>query len=305
MHCPRLNELPPPPPNKKGWPWTEDTPAHLPATDETFGRVTVVTPSYNSIRYLEETIRSVLLQGYPDLEYIIIDGGSDDGAVDVIRKYEKWISRWVSEKDEGYADALNKGFRRSTGAIHAWLPASDSYQPSALFIANRYLRRGETDLIFGEAIFVDEAGLKQGVSQTAKNLRNLMIYGRGMPVQCAIFWRVELHRKVGQLDPQIRVAADRQWFLRACMVGRSRWIPQITSRYREHSGQLSSYVDIRRREEFEAWRDALRENRISQFQVVCGSLLFVPFMHYQTGGLKRLFSIPRFSCLKHVLFRKY
>src|SRR5262249_529742 len=94
--------------------------------------ITIVTPSYNQVAYIEETIESVLSQGYPRLEYIIIDGGSTDGSVEIIRKYEKHLAYWVSEKDKGQSDAINKGFRRATGEIFNWLCSDDTLEPGAL-----------------------------------------------------------------------------------------------------------------------------------------------------------------------------
>src|SRR5512135_2800193 len=113
MPAPLLAELPPPPPGKTGFPWTVDTPA-LP-NDRALPRISIVTPSFNQAQYLEETIRSILLQGYPNLQYSIIDGGSTDGSIDIIRKYERWLAYWVSEPDRGQADAINKGFHSSDG----------------------------------------------------------------------------------------------------------------------------------------------------------------------------------------------
>src|SRR6266487_3806537 len=113
MRCPNLNELPPPPPGKVGWPWTEEAPCvsdQNPRPSEALDhnrvwpRVSIVTPSFNQARFLEETIRSVLLQGYPNLEYIMIDGGSADESVEIIGRYEKHLAYWVSEKDRGQSE---------------------------------------------------------------------------------------------------------------------------------------------------------------------------------------------------------
>src|SRR5262245_50300660 len=114
MKCPAVAELPPPPSGKTGWPWTDETPP-LPSTQpdgSPWPRISIVTPSYNQSEFIEETIRSVLLQGYPDLEYIIIDGGSTDQSLDIIRKYARWLAYWISEKDRGQSHAINKGFER-------------------------------------------------------------------------------------------------------------------------------------------------------------------------------------------------
>jgi glycosyltransferase involved in cell wall biosynthesis len=134
MQCPTLAELPLPPEGKRGWPWTEETP-RLPDSmpDGTpLPRVSIVTPSYNQARFIEETIRSVLLQGYPDLEYIIIDGGSTDNSVEIIEKYQKWLTYWISEPDNGQSQAVNKGFEKARGEIYSWLNSDDYLLKSAL-----------------------------------------------------------------------------------------------------------------------------------------------------------------------------
>lgn len=121
MHCPRLSELPPPPPGRTGWPWIEETP---PAT-EAGPRISIVTPSFNQGQYLEETIRSVLLQGYPDIEYIVVDGGSHDDSLAIIQKYAPWLTGWVSEPDHGQTHAINKGLARVTGKIFNFINSDD------------------------------------------------------------------------------------------------------------------------------------------------------------------------------------
>jgi glycosyltransferase involved in cell wall biosynthesis len=133
MRCPMLADLPPPPAGKTGWPWTVETP-QLPAArpDGTpWPRISIVTPSYNQGRFIEETIRSVLLQGYPDLEYIVVDGGSTDGAVDMIRNYAAWLTYWTSEPDRGQAHAINKGMACAKGSILNWLNTDDILAPEA------------------------------------------------------------------------------------------------------------------------------------------------------------------------------
>lgn len=131
MRCPTLAELPPPPPNRTGWPWTEETPLLLETMPDgsPWPRISIVTPSYNQAQFLEETIRSILLQNYPDLEYIIIDGGSRDGSVKVIKKYKPWLAYWISEPDRGQSHAINKGFERCTGDLITFQNSDDIYLP--------------------------------------------------------------------------------------------------------------------------------------------------------------------------------
>ena len=124
-------DLPPPPPGLSGWPWTEGS-APLPESmpgGRPWPRVTVVTPSYNQGEFLERTIRSVLLQAYPRLEYIVIDGGSNDGSREIIEKYARHLAYRVSEPDRGYVHAINKGFRRATATYSAGSTATTSTCP--------------------------------------------------------------------------------------------------------------------------------------------------------------------------------
>jgi len=306
MHCPRLNELPPPPPGKTGWPWTEETPIPTDNATGPYDRITIVTPSYNSIGYLEETIRSVLLQGYPDLEYIIIDGGSTDGALDIINKYAKWITFWVSEPDRGYADAVNKGFSHATGDIRAWIPASDLYTPAAFHAANKYLGNRRNDVIYGRPYYLnDESGVNEGIRPlVSKNLRHISLYGRSNPNQATTFWRREIHQQAGQLNSTLRYAADSEWFLRLSLIGRCRWIPEIVCYYRQHSGQLSGNLTDMTNEWFAAWDAVVRQHGISRLRILLGAIMVVPMMRYNSGGLKSVFRMPTLRSLSATVFRR-
>ena len=161
MNCPRLAELPPPPPGRVGWPWTEGTPS-LPATAQA-GRpwpsISIVTPSFNQGAYLEETIRSILLQGYPNLEYIIVDGGSTDESVAIIKKYEPWLTLWVSEPDQGQPQAINKGLARCTGEIFQWINSDDYLLAGSLGKVAEALE--DADAVAGVVINFDETGIRE------------------------------------------------------------------------------------------------------------------------------------------------
>jgi glycosyltransferase involved in cell wall biosynthesis len=159
MRCPTLKELPPPPPGKAAWPWTEETPLPKDRSTGSGGhpRISIVTTSYNQGAYLEETIRSVLLQGYPDLEYILIDGGSSDGSREIIERYAPWLAYWVSEPDRGQSQAINKGFRRCTGELLTFLSSDDTYLPSTfLDLARRWAPNAPHGAIIGGFRFQDQ-----------------------------------------------------------------------------------------------------------------------------------------------------
>lgn len=154
--------LPTPPIEKTGWPWTEipDPLPHNMPDGSPWPRISIVTPSFNQAQYLEETIRSVLLQGYPNLEYIIIDGGSTDGSVEIIKRYEPWLTYWVSEPDRGQSHAINKGFKVSSGDIFNWLNSDDFLLPGALYkVSTKYMdHKSPFFIIAANALIKNEDG---------------------------------------------------------------------------------------------------------------------------------------------------
>lgn len=144
MTKPTLTALPKSPVGKTGWPWTKTSsvPSGNNLEDSAWPRISIVTPSYNQGEFIEATIRSVLLQNYPNLEYFIMDGGSSDNSVDIIRRYEPWLTQWVSEPDRGQSHAINKGLEQGTGEIFAWLNSDDILLPDALWrVAAAYQTR--------------------------------------------------------------------------------------------------------------------------------------------------------------------
>src|SRR6188508_319880 len=175
-------------------------------------RISIVTPSYNQGRFIEQTIRSVVDQGYPNLEYIIIDGGSKDGTVDIIRRYEKRLAYWVSENDRGAADAISKGFARATGEVFAYLNSDDVYLPGALQTIAHVMRDPAIDVAFGNMYWMDTDGKTIGERRQTRFTRLGYLFGGSDLMQPATFWRKDLYFKSGGIDPSYRFTFDTDLF---------------------------------------------------------------------------------------------
>ena len=197
-----------------------------PTTPSGWPRITIVTPSFNQARYLEESINSVLEQNYPNLEYMVIDGGSTDGSVDVIRKYQHRLSYWVSERDGGQTHALNKGFSRATGEILAYLNSDDYYLPGALASVANYLRvHPDVALVHGRCRVVDVAGTKIGERFGAitrydeiLDLWDVWWKGRNF-VQPEVFWTKSIADRVGPFREELFWVMDYEYWARILRAG--------------------------------------------------------------------------------------
>lgn len=241
MHCPQLSELPPPPAGKTGWPWTEETEVVIPkGSPASWPRVSVVTPSYNQGQFLEQTIRSVLLQGYPNLEYIVIDGGSTDSSVEIIRKYEPWLAYWISEPDRGQSHAINKGFQRATGEVCAWLNSDDVYLRGALGeAALGFVKDPERSLVYGNLVLVDEAGAVQGFMRApAFSLEGLISHN--YISQPSAFMRTTAVEKAGYVDESYHLCMDYDLWLRLAAQGKVAHLDTTLAAFRTHSESKTS-----------------------------------------------------------------
>lgn len=170
FRCPSLKDLPAAPEGKNGWPWTaesERVPDRMPDGSSWPG-ISIVTPSYNQGRFIEEAIRSVLLQGYPDLEYIIIDGGSTDHTVEIIKKYEPWLAYWVSEPDRGQSHAINKGLLKSTGILFNWHNSDDVLTIGCFpVVAKGMVEYPDAGYVHGRRIYIDIDGQVNGKKKSS------------------------------------------------------------------------------------------------------------------------------------------
>ncbi|MEQ1945799.1 MAG: glycosyltransferase family 2 protein [Bryobacteraceae bacterium] len=222
-------------------------------------RITVVTPSFEQARFLERTIVSVLEQGYPNLEYIIIDGASTDGSVAIIQKYAESLAHWVSEPDRGQAHAILKGFARATGEILCWLNSDDVFLPGALLEAGRYFaEHPQVEAVNGGAYVMDETGRPKldgfwtyslGVAASYSRFR---WYGQDGVFQQSTLWRRSAYEAVGGINESLFFIMDKELFTRLAQRRRFARIPRLLAAFRVHPECKTVKHEARRLKE-EAW----------------------------------------------------
>ncbi len=214
--------------HKSDWPWTNQHQDCISKTANisTYPRISIITPSYNQGIFIEETIRSVLLQGYPNLEYIIIDGGSTDKTIDIINKYEPWIYYWVSEPDNGQTHAINKGLAKATGDIIAYINSDDYYLPGTLLkVAEHFHQFPDTDLLHGVCRYVNQQGEKIGEQfgdiQTLEEVLDLwdVWWKKRQFVQPEVFWTRRITEKIGLLREELNFVMDYDYWCRIIQAG--------------------------------------------------------------------------------------
>jgi glycosyltransferase involved in cell wall biosynthesis len=185
-----------------------------PHEESMFPRISVIMPSYNQSQYIERSILSVLNQNYPNLDFIIIDGGSTDGTVDIIRKYSEHLSYWISEPDHGQSDALNKGFARATGDIYAWLNSDDIYTPRAFeHVIAALAASPDKKVVYGDYLFIDPDDRTTDYQYAFDfNLNQFKYEGWHIWGQ-SMFWRREVHKRFGGFDIRLHKTMDYQMIL--------------------------------------------------------------------------------------------
>jgi glycosyltransferase involved in cell wall biosynthesis len=232
--------------------------------------VSVVTPSFNQARFLERTMQSVLGQDYPRVEYIVVDGGSTDASPGIIRNYSSRLAWWISEPDGGQTDAINKGFAHAHGEILAWLNSDDTWLPGAAAAAvEAFSQNPDCGLIYGAANYIDEQDRVIGRFPSAQTDDRLLRQGYVHIPQQAAFFRGDLWRTVGPLDPSFYFAMDYDLWTRIAARARLKFVPQVWANFRIHGAAKTIASDER------CWPEMLR-------------------VHYRDGGSPFSFIVAKY-----------
>jgi glycosyltransferase involved in cell wall biosynthesis len=248
-----LDELPSPPPSRSGWPWDEQTSPTTYNSSPSGGwpRLSIVCPSYGQGRFIEETIRSVLLQNYPALELIVIDGGSQDETVGILQKYAARLTHWESQPDRGQSHAINKGCTHATGEILGWINSDDYYLPGAFAAVARVFRATPSSLIFGD--WCERQGDASALithQEKPAFAFQVAVGGRHLPSH-ATFWPRASHLPVNE---SLRFTMDADLFKRLAASGlRPRHIAQSLGVFRRHAEAKTTLLSDVARAESEQW----------------------------------------------------
>jgi glycosyltransferase involved in cell wall biosynthesis len=263
---------------------------------ERYPKLSIITPSYNQARYLERTIRSVLDQEYPALEYIIIDGGSTDGSVDIIKKHAQRLAYWVSEADAGQAAAINKGLRRATGDWVAWQNSDDIYYPGTFHgFARAVQNNPDADLIIGDMLLIDmEDRPLRSIHYVRPSYNALRAEGMVLANQ-ASFWRRPLHEQLGWLDEMLHCSFDYEWFLRLTRGRKAAHVKEIWGGFRLHDSakthQVTATFQAENREILGEQAPSVWFTRIYQLRRLLMLLAQGDFA-YVVRGLRRRYRLP-------------
>ena len=261
-----LDELPPPPPGCEGWPWTQQSdpvPSKPPGGGD-WPSVSIVMPSLNQAEYLEEAIRSVLLQRYPNLEFVIRDGGSMDGSVDIIRKYERWISHWVSQPDGGQSAALNAGFDETSGEVFNWLCSDDILYPGALrTVGEAFASDPSADVVCGNTLISNRVVPSRSQVFEADWCRIRRMPFRDTCPQQSCFWRRGMIDRPSLLDEDLHYCMDYElWCYLLSRTRQWRVLPDTLAEFRMYGENKTSDAGSAKLDELEEVYRRYRDERV-------------------------------------------
>lgn len=213
--------------------------------------VSIITPSFNQAKYLEQTIQSVLSQNYSNIEYIVIDGGSTDGSVDIIKKYQDKIKYWLSEQDQGQTEAINKGFAKAQGEILAWINSDDSYNPNTVSEAVQYLiENPDVGMVYADCNFIDENGNVIGKFNAKQTDYKKLQQGSVHIPQQTMFFR---KRYWTPLDTSFYFAMDYDLWTRIAKQAEIKYLQgKVWANFRIHTSSKTNVNDMR------GWDEMLR-----------------------------------------------
>lgn len=215
--------------------------------------ISVIVPSFNQGQFIEETLLSIFSQQYPNLEVLVLDGGSTDNTVEILEKYSDRLAYWHSRKDNGQADAINQGFARSTGEIICWLNSDDMYLPGTLLeIAHKFQGRTQTPyLVYGNTILIYQSGTEQrsADAQLGEPFDAFRLTHYDFIPQASSFWTRKLWQQVGELNTKYHYVLDWDWFIRASKIVEFEYVPKFYSLYRMHEAHKTGVGGEKRRQE--------------------------------------------------------
>lgn len=267
MRSPTIAELPKPPADKSGWPWTEETerlPEAMP-DGHSWPKISIVTPHLNQRSFIEETIRSILLQGYPNVEHIVVDGGSTDGSLDLIAAYAPWV-QCVVRKGEGQSAALNRGFRMAAGALIGWQNADDFYGPNSFREAALAAAQQPECAIYHGMVrgFQGENSRPPWLFENCQEFSQQKLLEEVCVMNQSMFFRRAIFDRGLFLRDDLHFVMDIEFFWRLSLEGlRYGMVPAMTGYYRQHENAKSTSYHVRGDlESYDLLRRLCREKRL-------------------------------------------
>jgi len=268
-------------------------------------KISIIIPSFNQVKFLTSALDSLKLQNYENLEVIVVDGGSTDGTIEMLKNSSDIVSIWISEKDNGQTQALNKGFRLAAGNIFGWLNCDERYFPGTLItVANLFVKEKGLDILFGNRIVVDKTG-KEIERQKAVPMHpfKYALYAAGLLFSDATFWSNELHKKTGKLDEELcrKYGMDFDWFFRMGInVKKWRYVNKYLSEFTEHSNRVSVNV-----KEMPDVAKAIRQkvfklSGVNPLKVLLLSPCYLLYSRIKRYGIQGIFHIPSLNSILRV-----